>query len=199
MTRLILLTFGVLGWAWYEMSGGADFGSGSGTVVAEAEASDVTAPEVARAASGASSAVVPRPAPRLSAEPAATVDLALARARPAEAPLTAPVTAIAAVAEAPVMTDAPRDETALADAIPESEPVAEAAAATEAPDMLSVTGSRVNLRNGPGTRYSVVGQLVRGDEVERLTDNGAGWIKLRSVRGGRIGWMADDFLEVASN
>jgi len=34
---------------------------------------------------------------------------------------------------------------------------------------------------------------VRGDEVEVISDDGAGWVKLRT-RDGRVGWMAEFLL-----
>ncbi|WP_176440916.1 SH3 domain-containing protein [Oceanicola sp. 22II-s10i] len=65
-------------------------------------------------------------------------------------------------------------------------------------DLRVVTGTRVNMRNGPGTRYSVVSRLDQGDEVEVLQDPGDGWVKLRVSDTGRIGWMAD-FLLASAN
>ena len=64
-------------------------------------------------------------------------------------------------------------------------------------DYRVVTGSRVNLRAGPGTRYGVVTQLLQGEEVEILTDDGTGWVELRALDGNSIGWMADAFLASA--
>ena len=61
-------------------------------------------------------------------------------------------------------------------------------------DIRAVSGDRVNLREGPGTNYSVIDQLVRGDKVEVLQDEGEGWVKLRPVGGGTIGWMASFLL-----
>mmetsp|Transcript_28995 Transcript_28995/g.55613 ORF Transcript_28995/g.55613 Transcript_28995/m.55613 type:complete len:187 (+) Transcript_28995:148-708(+) len=61
-------------------------------------------------------------------------------------------------------------------------------------EIRAVSGNSVNVRGGPGTNYSVVNRLVRGDEVEVLQDPGNGWVKLRPVTGGPIGWMADFLL-----
>ena len=73
----------------------------------------------------------------------------------------------------------------------------EVAAAADV-DLREVTASRVNLRNGPGTKYSVLDKLVRGDTVQVLSDNGDGWIKLRVKSSNQVGWMAD-YLVTASN
>ena len=52
------------------------------------------------------------------------------------------------------------------------------------------------MRTGPGTNFSVMAQLRRGDSVEVLRES-EGWLKLRVVESNRIGWMAD-FLVTAS-
>lgn len=61
-------------------------------------------------------------------------------------------------------------------------------------DVRAVTGSSVNVRGGPGTGYSVVNRLVRGDKVEILDNPGNGWVQMRPVGGGTTGWMADFLL-----
>lgn len=57
-----------------------------------------------------------------------------------------------------------------------------------------VTGGSVNLRQGPGTNHAVATKLSRGAEVEILDETAAGWVKLRSLQGGNIGWMSGNFL-----
>ncbi|WP_283643996.1 SH3 domain-containing protein, partial [Marinovum algicola] len=64
-------------------------------------------------------------------------------------------------------------------------------------DLRSVNGSRVNLRDGPGTGFGVLGTLARGTEVEVLEDPGAGWVRLQVVPEGQIGWIADFLLDGA--
>lgn len=66
----------------------------------------------------------------------------------------------------------------------------EAAAA----DRRRVTGNVVNMRAGPSTKYDVLDQLRRGDEVEVLRDPGNGWVKLRVRSTQRIGWMYEGLL-----
>ncbi|WP_304951371.1 SH3 domain-containing protein, partial [Sulfitobacter sp.] len=46
----------------------------------------------------------------------------------------------------------------------------------------------------PGTNFGVVGKLGKGDAVEVIEDNGAGWVRFRSVDGSESGWMADFLL-----
>ena len=61
-------------------------------------------------------------------------------------------------------------------------------------DIRKVNGTRVNVRGGPGTDFGVVGKLAKGDAVEVVEDNGAGWVRFRSVDGAESGWMADFLL-----
>lgn len=56
-----------------------------------------------------------------------------------------------------------------------------------------VTGSRVNLRAGPGTGNAVVGQLVSGDATEVLDDQN-GWYQVRTADGAISGWVSARFL-----
>jgi len=61
-------------------------------------------------------------------------------------------------------------------------------------EIRSVSGNSVNVRGGPGTSFSVVNRMVLGDKVEILQDPGQGWVQLRPVGGGPVGWMADFLL-----
>lgn len=63
-------------------------------------------------------------------------------------------------------------------------------AATERFRSGRVTASRANMRFGPGTGFPVLRALPNGAEVRILRNSGDGWVKLRSVEDGRIGWMA---------
>ena len=65
---------------------------------------------------------------------------------------------------------------------------------TPTEDFRIVSGSRVNLRDGPGIRYDVVGQLPRDTRVEVLEDAGTGWVRLREVDGDVTGWVAEFLL-----
>jgi uncharacterized protein YgiM (DUF1202 family) len=56
-----------------------------------------------------------------------------------------------------------------------------------------VTGSRVNLRGGPGTANAVVGQATFGAEAEVLSDSN-GWYQIRLADGSATGWIFGKFL-----
>ena len=53
-----------------------------------------------------------------------------------------------------------------------------------------ITASRANLRMGPGTNFPVLSAMTSGTEVRILRSGQDGWVKLKSVESGRIGWMA---------
>jgi uncharacterized protein YraI len=65
--------------------------------------------------------------------------------------------------------------------------------------MRQVSGNSVNLRTGPGTGFGRIASLKRGTDVIVLNDPGEGWIKLRVVETGRIGWMAETLLTLAAD
>ena len=98
-----------------------------------------------------------------------------------EAAVIAPVKFGTAVDNEPVVTEAAAASTPLA--IEVSNAI-----------LRSVSGSRVNVRGGPGTDFNVVASLSRGDQVEVINDPGNGWVQMRPVSGGPTGWMADFLL-----
>lgn len=63
-----------------------------------------------------------------------------------------------------------------------------------APAYWYVTGSRVNLRGGPGTSNAVVGQVTFGAEAEVLGD-ADGWYQIRLADGSASGWIFGKFLD----
>jgi hypothetical protein len=77
-------------------------------------------------------------------------------------------------------------DTALTGAVP-APPVASAESYL---DIREIRASRVNMRQGPGTIYPVIGRLLAGDEVLIMEDSGTGWLQLRTRKGNRVGWVA---------
>ncbi|MEP4035465.1 SH3 domain-containing protein [Pseudophaeobacter sp.] len=57
-------------------------------------------------------------------------------------------------------------------------------------DIREIRASRVNMRQGPGTIYPVIGRLLAGDEVLVVDDSGTGWLQLRTKNDQRVGWVA---------
>lgn len=184
MARFIIASFGFLFWGFYEMSGGADFEPG--WYIENKDGVEIAAVEETVLPEAEEEAVVTRADTRIN-------DLgAVATAKPLVTPVSynadgtqgARVVNVLYTQADPIKVDV-------------SEPEVVAAVANDI-DLREVTATRVNLRNGPGTKYSVLDKLVRGDEVHVLSDNGDGWIKLRVKSSNQVGWMAD-YLVTASN
>ncbi|MCB1333722.1 MAG: SH3 domain-containing protein [Roseivivax sp.] len=185
------MTFGVLAFAWYELSGGASF------VAVERPALQARAAE-------------PKPAPVQTAR----LDLP---AKPK--PVIAPVAVSRPAAVVPIAKPEPQAEVIAASLTVEAPAPTVAEPRAEEPrpvllisrpeqtvnpedevfrDLRQVTGARVNLRNGPGTGYGVVGKLYEGDTVAVIGDAADGWLKVETEDRTQIGWMAD-WLVTAAN
>ena len=86
---------------------------------------------------------------------------------------------------------------------PETLALIAAAGVSEADDMevsaapdaqtLFVSGSRVNVRAGPATSYSVIDSLGYGESVELVANAGASWAEVR-LPDARTGFMSRNFL-----
>ncbi|MGJ8625981.1 MAG: SH3 domain-containing protein [Sulfitobacter sp.] len=205
MKRFILLTFGFMGWAFYEMSGGADFEPVSvrmarlnpvvesqAVVVAEAEAETVAPTVVAET----SKPFVDTDPPLDNNVTRVSLNLTSLQEVLSETDPTDPT----AESTAQEGTDVPvnvilssGDTPAIIPSlISPNDGIVTSLSATG--DVRTVSATRVNVRGGPGTDYGVVTKLTRGDAVEILQDNGDGWVKMRTLDGGPEGWMADFLL-----
>lgn len=196
MVRYIAISFGVLGLGFYELSGGSDF--------EPAQWRDVKAPAVEES-------VLEKPAEDVAATHIPVIETNDEEKRVVQAALSAkeenPLLILASVpttrrlvgAAAPTPTTertilGPEEQKAVA-LTSNQDRFAQATAIEEAPDFRRVSGNRVNMRNGPGTEYSVIGKLVRGNDVQVLQDPGFGWVKLQVVETGRVGWMSASLLK----
>lgn len=127
----------------------------------------------------------------------ATLDEAVKEDEPAQEP-------VEARPEVPSITEAPveafvslttnRDIVLPSIVFSGSSTEASSGAAFGSNDIRTVTGSNVNVRGGPSTDFSVVTQLGQGQKVEILDDPGNGWVQMRPLDGGPVGWMADFLL-----
>ncbi|WP_299142530.1 SH3 domain-containing protein [uncultured Tateyamaria sp.] len=199
MARFIFVSFVFMAWAFYEMSGGADFDPDATrlaridapvtveeekleTVIVAAEPAPV--PEnVTRVALNLTAVdEVLRPAPTLRTTPAKVTPAVEAAVTEALSEETPAIILPSLVTDAAIITPVEFGATGARPAVNEDATVR------------SVTGNRVNVRGGPGTGYSIVSRLTRGAEVEILQDPGEGWVKMRPVTGGPVGWMADFLL-----
>lgn len=176
MFRFMAVCFLFLGWAFWELSGGADFEPSvraSAPEAIEEAPLDVEETVVARNATQATEPVLPQPTSGTTANTAAQVTLAAASA--------------VEQAAADVVSETTQQAAAPAVAQPEV-----------TPDLRTISGNRVNMRRGPGTEHGVVSKLSEGTEVEVLSEPGNGWLELRVVDSGTVGWIAD-WLVTASN
>lgn len=216
MWRFILISFAFLAFVFYEMSGGADFNA------EELRLSRVETPPVVETSNleTTQAAQAPRPDP----EDVTRVSLSLTSVNDVLRPTNlrtqrARVTASAGEVEqidervseaepAVILPSLIMDQSAITPVTfgqnaDDQQIVALSAPATSAApavsqdadfDIRSVSGNSVNVRGGPGTNFSVVNRMVRGEKVEILQDPGQGWVQLRPVGGGPVGWMADFLL-----
>ena len=195
MWRFMFVTFAFLGTAFYFLSGGADYAPAANSIQAQAQKP------------GATLFIWPDPA----SDPAQT--------RVAHAPddTTTPDASIGAdentvsraAASLSDLSIAPRAEPGavrvrLAAADAAGDDIAEAVArdvanASPIGDVRKVTGSTVNMRSGPGTKFSRVARLSGDTRVAVLRDPGDGWLKIRVVETGRVGWMADWLVTASAN
>ena len=204
MTRFIVITFAFLAFAFYEMSGGSDFDAeetrlsridAPAPVTSKSLDTDVADASVATPRSGTTEETVTRvalnletvndvlrPEPTLRTQPAvqraaATPDDAVSEEEPT-------IILPSLLVDRPVITPVDFND----------DGTVQSAAVAATRETRQVTGRSVNVRGGPGTDYGIVDRLVKGDTVEILQDPGNGWVKLRPVNGGTIGWMADFLL-----
>lgn len=203
MKRFILLSFGFMALAFYELSGGADFdpvAARNAAVMArtdgalpaepvEVATAETNAPEVTRMSLSLTSfedVLTEReaPAPPAAETPAAPEPQVAALETPNVVGITA------------VTFDGTPDAQGVVPSIifPGTSTQASSAAVSTPRDIRFVSAAVVNMRGGPGTGFDVVTKLNRDTQVEILQDDGTGWVKLRPLTGGPEGWIADYLL-----
>tara|TARA_R110002012_G_scaffold179022_1_gene344485 strand:+ start:7637 stop:8257 length:621 start_codon:yes stop_codon:yes gene_type:complete len=203
MTKFILLTFGFLGWAFFEMSGGTDFKPASQALAAnETNHRNIilrlTSHDEPSSAVTVANKVKPvdTTPPGYGNNDVKRVALNLTAARSNSGVQNAAYVMNAAYV--PVNVSGSSSNAASPAMLPSAVNSGETASGSNnvngAADIRSVNGNRVNLRGGPGTNFGVVTKMGQGDMVEVIQDNGDGWVKLRPVDGGPEGWMADFLL-----
>lgn len=184
MWKFIFITFGLLGVVFYQLSGGAEF------VPQTAESEAIAARPMLEAAAERSSA-------------SGAVSEAVTR-REDTVSLVGHSDSVGVVQDLlPVQREGDRYEASFS-VLPEPDTASTGEVSTAvtqetmsgetASDLREVTGSKVNLRGGPGTTYDVVGRLARGDHVAVIEDDGFGWVQLEVLDTGETGWMADFLL-----
>ena len=186
MGKFIIGTFAILAWAFYVMSGGA-------TYVPETQiaAADVPPPDVTRAAVPEFAAVTrPADAPIPAVLPATAI-----APTPPPAPTAIPVSSTQVSPSAPVFDGTQAEAIGISPIFTSLS--APAPASVGSPDLTTlreVAARAVNMRAGPDTSYSVIDTLPQGTQTEVLESDGAGWVRVRVVGTGQMGWMAERLL-----
>ncbi|WP_254439340.1 SH3 domain-containing protein [Ruegeria arenilitoris] len=199
MTRLIVLTFAALGWCFYVMSGGPNF-----------EPRGLRTEQPERVAS------VPKPAPVAPARVEELVTNVAVRT-PSERVQTSikteeVVQIVAETASLPSLSGVTvfDDQSAtitlasLEDGVAglrqvTEEPVEVEATPEPARDIREITGTRVNMRDGPGTIYPIIGKATIGQQVEVLSESGTGWLRLRVLPAQQVGWISASLVRKIEN
>lgn len=219
MTRLFIGTFAVLGLAFYVMSDGPDFEPRGVRSAAPERVATATkpAPEplvpvksdqlVTRSAIRLvkPSAPAPEPVPEeiseedtkaLLAQVAVGLNSDLSLFDDQEATFTVvnddePTFTLASLEQGATLQQVPlTDESEVAETPLVEEPQK---------DIREVSGTRVNMRDGPGTIYPVITKVSIGKKVEVLDDPGTGWLRLRVLPEQQIGWISASLVRKIPN
>ncbi len=207
MNKFVFLSFIFMGWAFYEMTGGNEFVPQEPARIAKYKALETERAEAARELERKHKAATAEKARESKKElvaaetervamQVAALDLTKTDATLEQASLITqtPLTRRKSLYPTPVPpvtpeTPVPSLATMSAVAPQPTEPLTILQPKDPA-DLRQVRGSRANMRGGPGTSYAVLSTLNRGDEVEVLKQSENGWVKLKVVESGRIGWMS---------
>ncbi len=203
MTRLIVVSFAALGWCFYVMSGGPDF-----------EPRGLRAEQPVRVAAQSKPVqIAPTPAQNLVTNVASRTPAVRAKPiepQPAVVEFVTETASVEALREMSVFDDQTSNFTlaSLEDGVsglqqiePEApEQIAEPIVPTEPEkDIREISGTRVNLRDGPGTIYPIIAKVGIGQKVEILSDSGTGWLRLRVLPQQQVGWISASLVEKPVN
>ncbi|WP_254445859.1 SH3 domain-containing protein [Ruegeria arenilitoris] len=199
MTRLIVLTFAALGWCFYVMSGGPNF-----------EPRGLRTEQPERVAS------VPKPAPVAPARVEELVTNVAVRT-PSErvqtfikteevVQIVAETASLSSLSGVTVFDDQSATITlaSLEDGVAglrqvTEEPVEVEVTPEPVRDIREITGTRVNMRDGPGTIYPIIGKATIGQQVEVLSESGTGWLRLRVLPAQQVGWISASLVRKIEN
>jgi hypothetical protein len=200
--RFVLLSFVFLGWAFYEVSGGSDFtpqnpADPQDVIVADLPASVQTAQQPA-------TQTAPQTDIQLASSSLETPAIQPTPISLAGVPTTQLISSPTPTPVSQRFELGPTKETPEDTPAPQTQAIADASTTTftlsaRESDTRWIEATRVNMRNGPGTSYNVLATLVRDQEVELLQDPGSGWVKLKILDTGRIGWTAKRFVSAPQN
>lgn len=199
MLRFIMLSFGFMGWAFYEMSGGSSFDASE---MRDARLAAIAAEKEARKAKELPRApVIVASAPKVvvDTDPPEVTRVSLNLTTVDDTSAAAPAQQStqqtqAAVPQNVALVTSSADTPAIIPSLIDPTDGISASETASLTDIRTVSGNRVNVRGGPGTDFGIVARLVRGEEVKILQDDGNGWVRFETLNGDTGGWMADFLL-----
>ncbi len=208
--RFVLASFVVMGLIFYELSGGADFEPPQPPVVAERSASNRAAEPVQARAASVPQTLRSQPATQVAtsaATPGTTAPARQREIRQTNAEDSRDLTGVrSSLRQGLALGSAETVQDGLTLASLELgaaglrradqvTPVQQAVASQPEPrDLREISGTRVNMRDGPGTTFPVVARLRLGDQVEVLSDSGTGWLRLRTLPERQLGWVSSSLI-----
>lgn len=193
MWRFLLVSFAVLGWSFYELSGGSDYEPSENSIQARAKL------------------IRPQARPRPEETPReertlAEVEALMDRLDQTEAETEEQSAALAAARSdglSIIEAEASRPKAELLNlsvsGMSEEDDTAIEAAITAAMDGAAPSPDRirwvkenvVDLRSGPGLDFDRITQITKGTEVAVLENPGHGWLNVRVIESYQTGWLAE--------
>ena len=215
MPRYIWISFLFLAWVFYEVSGGADFTPGGEEQLQVAEAATATRSSSLIAAASAETAparerrnvdiirLITTRAEKTKQQPEPQSDPLVIKtsAEVVNAGRRLPtIQASSDTDQSPAFGNSTERQikvASLGDMVmpasltgAEADDMVEVRPAAASADIRRIVATRVNMRAGPGTQNDVLARLDRGEEVEVLGSNDAGWLRLRTLSDDQVGWIA---------
>lgn len=193
VNRFIILSFLVMGWAYWELSGGAQFQPQSWPTVDDAE---IAAPASDGTTGGGDPLAGVGIVTRADTSALSTFDIdGTVTPSSTDAAITAALEDVLGQPQPDIdPVEIAAEPVPGPDIAPDVAPDVASDPVVASRDLREVTGERVNMRDGPGTDFGVIEQLVRGTVITVIEDAGNGWVRVRVDASGRAGWMSADFL-----
>lgn len=209
MMRLILVTFAALGWTFYVMSGGSDFEPRGMRTDQPVRVATVQPPAPRPVEPAPVEKLVTKVAlqpqniaePSVAPEPAQDDEDTAVQLSQVAAGLSANTSLFADQGASLTLASLEQGVSGLQQITTDTEPDPVTLAAPTEPekDIREVSGTRVNMRDGPGTIYPIVGKATIGQKVEVLSESGTGWLRLRVLPGQQVGWISASLIRKTAN
>lgn len=205
MTRVIIITFAMLGWSFYVMSGGPDFEPRGTRAEQPVRVASVPEPKPAPAPTSRAEELVTNVATRavpvrVEPEPLVEEDTAVVLSQVVADPLSQ-FSAFDENGASFTLASLEDGAAGLLQVEPEIQDDVTPTSQVVEPekDIREISGTRVNMRDGPGTIYPIIAKATIGQRVEVLSDSGTGWLRLRLLPNQRVGWISASLVRKPTN